>query len=379
MPLIVPINAPVTPAVNVTAQNSHFSHVHMPIPTMETAPQLSNQTNNANMSAANWNTQMSAQRIPSAAAGSPNQVAGPVHGLYNLASAYQQFGLPASTTPLLAPPVPRPSAARATFGYVSQTIPDVTLVSPALRRSIVEGRDVNLSALLIPHFRGSGDNSERYPVDAPRDLRAPNKPLTIQQFVRAFTLYKDIMCEAFPHRSLELDRYLKTIVAMAERFPGPGFYDYHCQFSQQAAGFLRYYNQCVDWSVRNEPLYNDIFAGRPVNACSVCNSTSHTTQFCTVEGEPSAPRPKPFHTRREAAPAREAPNRPTATEAQRPNDVHGRPRVYHMGKEVCNNFNTDAGCRAPRCSRAHVCLGCKANHPKPMCPLEKATPSAQAK
>lgn len=71
------------------------------------------------------------------------------------------------------------------------------------------------------------------------------------------------MCSVFSHRRVELDLYERQIVDMATRFPGPGFYEYHCQFSLKAAAHLRYNNVCVDWSVRDESLYNDVFNSKP--------------------------------------------------------------------------------------------------------------------
>ena len=82
-----------------------------------------------------------------------------------------------------------------------------------MRNSIIQGRDVNLAALLIPYFRSSGDNSERaQSADNARDMRAPNKPLTIAQFTETFATYKAVMCSAYPHRSPELDLHEVAIV-----------------------------------------------------------------------------------------------------------------------------------------------------------------------
>ena len=188
------------------------------------------------------------------------------------------------------------------------------------------------------------------------------------QFIEAFATYKAVMCSAYPHRREELDLYEVAIVNMASRHRGSGFYDYHCQFSARAASLLRFNNICIDWSVRDEILYNNIFSGRPVNSCTVCNSTSHESVFCPLDPNPSRSEFSSTRADRNHRPA----------DRNRTTDLHGRPRIFHQGKEVCNNFNGDAGCRLNQCPRAHVCIACKGDHSKPSCPLE-ATPPASKK
>ena len=289
--------------------------------------------------------------FPSAAAGSPEQLAGPV-----------------------ATPGPRDltGAVRTQYGYSVSSLPEAVTVSPALRQAIIQGKDVNLAALLIPYFRGSGDNTER--LDS-REFKAPNKPLTIGQFIQAFSMYKSVMCAAFPHRRAELDEYECLIVDMASRFPGFGFYEYHTQFSQKAAAYLRHDNINVDWSIRDERLFNNIFAGRSVNSCNFCGSTSHGPGFCQAELE----NPRGFfrnQDRRALADRTNQDSRPPASSrsADSTVDSHGRARTFHQQKEICNNFNGSFGCKAPKCPRAHICSSCKADHSLPACPLAQAQP-----
>lgn len=296
---------------------------------------------------------------------------------YDLSSAYSQImssspSAAAGGPEQVAGPGPLSRAVRTQYGYAAHSLPDVVSVSPALRQAIVQGKDINLSALLIPFFRGSGDNSEK--LDASKETRAPNKPLTIIQFIRAFSKFKAIMCSAFPSRRPELDAYEDLIVDMADRRPGFGFYEYHCQFSQKAAAYLRHSNIAIDWSIRDEVLHNNIFAGKPVYSCAHCNSSSHGTSFCLQELE--SPRPLlPHSDRRQLGNFDE---RPSSNAAQSSVDAHGRQRIFHMHKEVCNNFNSTYGCRAPKCPRTHVCSSCKGNHARSSCPLDQAS-SQQAK
>ena len=172
------------------------------------------------------------------------------------------------------------------------------------------------------------------------------------------------MCSAFPRRRPELDAYERIIVTMASRHPGSGFYEYHCQFAQKAAAFLRNENIAIDWSIRDEMLYNNVFTGRPVLSCTNCGSTSHAAGFCIFDARPEGQQKQQYD---------RPPPRPKNV------DVHGRPRTFHNNKEVCNNFNNAAGCRLPNCPRAHVCISCKGEHDKQTCPLDRAGPAHKSK
>jgi len=50
----------------------------------------------------------------------------------------------------------------------------------------------------------------------------------------------------------ELKTYECTIINMAARHPGQGFYDYHCQFSQHASALLRFTSALIDqWGMKS--------------------------------------------------------------------------------------------------------------------------------
>ena len=101
---------------------------------------------------------------------------------FSLASAYHQFAsnghsASAGSPEQLTSGGQYPRAVRTQYDYASHSLPDVVSVSPALRQAVVQGKDINLSAILIPDFRGSGDSLER--LDLSKEPTAPNKPLTI--------------------------------------------------------------------------------------------------------------------------------------------------------------------------------------------------------
>ncbi|CAG2191955.1 unnamed protein product [Mytilus edulis] len=236
-------------------------------------------------------------------------------------------------------------------GYSAESLPFVETVTPQLRRNIISGMDINLSSLLIPYYVGMGttdgeDKSETSSFHTKPDPRL-NRSLTIGEFIQAFGIYKNIMCSAFPHRRSELDTYERDIVDMASRYPGNGFYEYHRRFSLDSAAHLRYNNMAVDWSIRNNTLFCNIFTNIRPNTCNNCGSTFHTSGFCS------------------------ATQRSSGNKINDSQDTYGRERVFHSGREICNNFNGHRGCILPRCRNAHVCLACKGDHPKINCQQTK--------
>ncbi|VDI01036.1 Hypothetical predicted protein [Mytilus galloprovincialis] len=236
-------------------------------------------------------------------------------------------------------------------GYSAESLPFVETVTPQLRRNIISGMDINLSSLLIPYYVGMGttdgeDKSENSSYHTKPDPRL-NRSLNIGEFIQAFGIYKNVMCSTFPHRRSELDTYERDIVDMASRYPGNGFYEYHRRFSLDSAAHLRYNNMAVDWSIRNNTLFCNIFTNIRPNTCNNCGSTFHTSGFCS------------------------ATQRSSGNKINDSQDTYGRERVFHSGREICNNFNGHRGCILPRCRNAHVCLACKGDHPKINCQQTK--------
>ncbi|CAC5394727.1 unnamed protein product [Mytilus coruscus] len=203
---------------------------------------------------------------------------------------------------------------RTAHGYSAETLPFVETISPQLRKNIISGMDINLTSLLIPYYSGSGTHELSLSEDKnnksdPRSSRS----LSLGEFIQAFGIYKNIMCTTFPHRRSELDLYERDLVDMATRYPGKGFYEYHKRFSADAAAHLRHNNIPVDWSIRNNTLFCNIFANIRPNTCSICSSTFHSSSYCNQSNN----------------------NNRNTTGSNRSNqDIHGRERSYHGGKEI---------------------------------------------
>lgn len=149
------------------------------------------------------------------------------------------------------------------------------------------------------------------------------------------------MCSAYPQRRNELDLYERDIDDMATGYSGRGFYEYHRQFSLQAAAHLLYNNIMVDWSVRNNLLFCNIFANLKPNTCNHCNSTLHLSGLCpsiVQKGTVDVHNIQGYKNNK----------------SEFAKDSYGRSRVYHFGKEICNNFNGDRGCKAFRCNNLRM-------------------------
>lgn len=256
---------------------------------------------------------------------------------------------------------------RTKFGFSAESLPFVETVSPQIRKSVVEGKDVNLASLLIPCYNGPACVGDKVGDKDKPDPRL-NKVLTLSEFILAFGIYKSIMCEAFPPRRAELDLYERDIVDMGTRYGGSGFMDYHKQFSATAAAHLKHNNLKVDWSVRNNTLFCNIFANCAPVTCTHCASTIHTSGFCPRllnDGAASS----------SSSPSSEGRQFASRFQAQGPSrsnlDMHGRTKMLFRGTEICNNFNGERGCFAKRCLYSHVCLLCNRNHSKVLCPQAK--------
>ena len=256
------------------------------------------------------------------------------------------------TAPLPVPSVPSCSVGPLNQGYSSESLPHVELVSPMIGKKILEGKNVNLAVLLIPHYEGVMTNEERsdlYSCSTKNPDHRLNKILDLSSFMKAFGIYKSVMTEVYPQRQKELDLYERNIIDMGTRYPGSGFYEYHRQFSAKAAAYLEQHNIKIDWSIRDNILYTNIFTGQQASSCRLCHSLSHDTSFC----------PQTLHERY---------SRFDSNQVYKRSDMRGRVKKFFNGQEICNNYNGPKGCIRERCNYSHVCLSCHNSHPQKKCP-----------
>lgn len=101
--------------------------------------------------------------------------------------------------------------------------------------------------------------------------------------MKAFSIYRNIMCEAYPNRREELDTYERDLVELATILPGSVFYEYHKAFSARAAAALLHQRSIkVNWAIRDNQLYTTVCSGYKSNSCKLCNHMSHTEDFCPL-------------------------------------------------------------------------------------------------
>ena len=222
------------------------------------------------------------------------------------------------------------------------SLPQRHVVPRNIKEDIWRGKDVNLAILLLPlRERQLAKN-----VSTPRAITIGDevlslKPfkdsrltqnLTIQEFMRAFDIFKNIMCERYPQRRIELDQYQTNILEISNRFPAFIFYEYHLDFSAQAAENLLQGHR-VDWAIIDESRLSWIIAGRGANACTLCGAFDHTSTFCLLSAGSTST---------------------SKTANSTPDSSGGRPP-----RGVCRFFNSVAGCRrGAKCNYTHHCSKC---------------------
>ena len=241
----------------------------------------------------------------------------------------------------------------------SDSLPVTEYIAPSLRKAIQEGKDVCLAHLLMPpeHSLSQYKNNHReftslYLKSSDRRL---HRTLSLPDFLLAFVRYMNVMTEVHPERRAELTHYLSFVVKLAVQFPSSLFYEYHKHFSRKAASILSSQGRKIDWTVRDDDLYFQIFAGRRARTCDKCASVDHSTDFC----------PAVLHadlkTKFFASSSEGRLRSPLSFLTRRP------PVLTNDQREVCFNFNGYRGCSNSTCVRAHVCLRCLQSHAQKDC------------
>ncbi|CAC5384919.1 unnamed protein product [Mytilus coruscus] len=113
----------------------------------------------------------------------------------------------------------------------------------------------------------------------------------------------------------------------------------------KAAALLRERHVKVDWSLRDRDILSLITAGSSVNVCKICNLIDHATQYCPLQS---------------SVQVENSSSRSYSSSNLQSVDKQGRSRVFHEGREMCNNFNNPKGCYRKVCYLLHQCTKCRA-------------------
>ncbi|VDI62454.1 Hypothetical predicted protein [Mytilus galloprovincialis] len=116
--------------------------------------------------------------------------------------------------------------------------PHVQAVAPNVRKQILEGKYINLATLLnnqenVQDYKTVDESDGSVLLIKHRDPRL-QRNLSIQEFLEAFNIYKNIICEK-QDRRIEFDMYIQDVIDISARYKGPVFYEYHKAFANKVA------------------------------------------------------------------------------------------------------------------------------------------------
>ena len=213
----------------------------------------------------------------------------------------------------------------------SSSLPLVDMIPDNLRKDILRGKNINLAQLLLPArergvFMGARDikiGEETLTLKPMKDNRL-TRHLTIQEFIKAFNMLKNVICQQFSHRREELDKYMSHMIEISSKYHGFAFYDYHLEFAARAAYYFEHQQIMIDWGSLDDRLLTQVVSGRKANTCALCQSFDHVTTFCHLA---AADQPKTRTT-----------------------------------DDICFQFNSLSGCpRKGLCKYSHLCKKCKSS------------------
>ncbi|CAG2199737.1 unnamed protein product [Mytilus edulis] len=120
----------------------------------------------------------------------------------------------------------------------SGMFPHVQAVAPNVRKQILEGKYINLATLLnnqenVQDYKTVDESDGSVLLIKHRDPRL-QRNLSIQEFLEAFNIYKNIICEK-QDRRIEFDMYIQDVIDISARYKGPVFYEYHKAFANKVA------------------------------------------------------------------------------------------------------------------------------------------------
>ncbi|CAH1791807.1 unnamed protein product [Owenia fusiformis] len=155
-------------------------------------------------------------------------------------------------------------------------------ISQVTRKTILEGKDINLNVLLIPNFDSSTARTvtaDTLQITLKNEDPHLKRNLSISEFITAFGRYKRVIVSVYPNRHQELDIYQEEIVRISNLI-GPRFYEYHKQFSMMATSALLNHGIKVDWSKRDRTLLQNVMMGSGTSPCSACNKVHPQNTDC---------------------------------------------------------------------------------------------------
>ncbi|CAC5418082.1 unnamed protein product [Mytilus coruscus] len=250
----------------------------------------------------------------------------------------------------------KPDDSSHTYAVVSSGMfPHVQAVEPNVRKQILEGKYINLATLLnnqenVQDYKTVDESDGSVLLIKHRDPRL-QRNLSIQEFLEAFNIYKNIICEK-QDRRIEFDMYIQDVIDISARYKGTVFYEYHKAFANKVAAIKLTHGKVVDWSIRDEKLYSSITSGQIIKECETCGSLGHLTAVCQTLPSfgQSNNRSKPTYNQTHFQKSQIGSNGRDDSNT----DIRGRPVLFFRGREVCNNFLSGKCFKGTNCLFAHV-------------------------
>ena len=180
----------------------------------------------------------------------------------------------------------------------------------------------------------------------------------ILMWAKCFTAMAAVLSRKYPLKAPELFAYARRIFHAARIYDCHAWVTYDRVYRRQAAT-----RHSLDWSVEDQSLYNEAFAGRAKQStrCKFCLGENHT--FKTCPEMPLVQFPVSL------LPAAGASTLPGSV----PNRWPPPPQPIVCSGEVCRRFNEDR-CYYKQCRYTHVCSICAGPHPAPSCPQSRRDP-----
>ena len=155
-------------------------------------------------------------------------------------------------------------------------------------------------------------------------------------WVEYYAAMAAILASKYPHKTMELMIYLRTIMKVHRSCVGDGWITYDIAYRRKAAA-----SKSLDWSQVDFTLYNETFTGRvkSVVRCGYCSSESHSSQECSYALGGSTV------------------------------NQNRTLRNSRLSILLCGHFNSSSGnqCRYRPCKFAHFCAKCHGPHPQSEC------------